>query len=356
MKANPKFASEAVLGQRTEIAAALVDREIARLPNLRHRDGVMNREQLLEEAGVHLSYLAQALALDRQSIFTDYVAWARVLLAQRKVPESELAFHLESLAALLRERLPAETGPWAADFVTAAVHAMPTMPEDLPSLLPTHGPLAALAQQYFHAVRRGERRLAGELVLTAVEAGTPVRDLYLHVFQPAQHEIGRLWQTNRITVAEEHYCTAATQLIMSQLYPRIFATTKNGLTLVATCVAGDLHEIGVRMVADLFEMDGWDTYYLGANTPHRGVVATVVEREADVLAISATISYHVDAVRDLIRTVRQHPLVSKVKILVGGYPFNRNSGLWQAVGADGSAADGDKAIALAHELLKTRRA
>ena len=28
----------------------------------------------------------------------------------------------------------------------------------------------------------------------AVEDGVPVRDVYLHVFEPVQHEIGRLWQ------------------------------------------------------------------------------------------------------------------------------------------------------------------
>lgn len=74
-------------------------------------------------------------------------------------------------------------------------------------------------------------------------AGTPVKEIHLHVFQPAQYEVGRLWQMNRITVAQEHYCTAATQLIMSQLYPHIFASVKNGCTLGATCVGGDLHEV-----------------------------------------------------------------------------------------------------------------
>ena len=77
----------------------------------------------------------------------------------------------------------------------------------------------------------------------------------------------RYWQMNRLTVAQEHYCTAATQMIMSQLYPYIFEGERNGRVLVATCVAENLHEIGVRMVTDFFEMDGWDTFYLGANVP-----------------------------------------------------------------------------------------
>jgi methanogenic corrinoid protein MtbC1 len=175
--------------------------------------------------------------------------------------------------------------------------------------------------------------------------------VYLHVFQPAQYEIGRLWQTNRITVAMEHYCSAATQLIMSQLYPHVFATAKNGRTLIATCVSGDLHEIGVRMVADFFELAGWSTFYLGANTPDGSVIATVVERRSEVLAVSATLSCHVAAVRTLIRAVRLDPAAAGVKVLVGGYPFNQDPQLWRTVGADGWAPDAREAVSFAWQLL-----
>ena len=113
------------------------------------------------------------------------------------------------------------------------------------------------------------------MILQAVEQGSPVKDIYQRVFQPTQHEIGRLWQTNQISVAQEHYCTAATQLAMAQLYPYTFSAERSGRRLVAACVSGELHEIGARIVADLFEMAGWDTYYLGANTPTRSAWRTI---------------------------------------------------------------------------------
>ena len=155
---------------------------------------------------------------------------------------------------------------------------------------------------------------------------------------------------NQVSVAQEHYCTAATQLIMSQLYPHIFATERIGRRLVATCVGGELHEIGIRMVADFFEMEGWDTYYLGANTPTESVVQTVVERSADILGVSATIAFHTSAVADLIANVRASE-VGDVKILVGGYPFNIAPDLWRQVGADGCARDAQEAVELANRLV-----
>ncbi|MDQ3487480.1 MAG: cobalamin-dependent protein [Acidobacteriota bacterium] len=203
-------------------------------------------------------------------------------------------------------------------------------------------------------MRRGQRHVASRLVLDAFAAGLPVRDIYLHVFQPAQREVGRLWQLNQITVAEEHYCTAATQLIMSQLYPHVFASEKHGGTLVATCVAGDLHEIGLRMVTDFFEMDGWNTYFLGASTPAQAVVDAVVQQGAQVLGISATMPSHIRRIEEMIRLVRAHPACRGVTILVGGAPFVLAPDLWKKVGASATASDAQEAVAAVRHLAPAR--
>ena len=130
------------------------------------------------------------------------------------------------------------------------------------------GDFFQLASLYLDTLLRVQSEAASRMIIKAVEQGVEIKDIYMYVFEPSQHEIGRLWQTNQINMYQEHFCTAATQNIMSQLYPYIFQNEKNGHKLVATCVNGELHEIGVRMVADLFEMEGWNTYYLGANTPN----------------------------------------------------------------------------------------
>ena len=78
--------------------------------------------------------------------------------------------------------------------------------------------------------------------------------------------------------------------------------------------------------------------------------------QADVLAVSATISFHVEAVRDLIRAVRQHPVAGRVTILAGGYPYNHDPDLWRKVGADGFAPDAQQAITLADQIVTERAA
>jgi PAS domain S-box-containing protein len=339
--------SEALDSRRSELATRMVAREFVRRPELEARYGKAGRGKCLQDAGYHLAYLAQAIACNSHALFADYIGWAKVMLTKRGIPAIDLEGLLENMQESLQAMLPPDFSDLACGYLDAALRQLPHLPEDVPSYISEGTPLAA---QYLKALLRGDRHLASKLVLDAVQHGTPVRDIYLQVFECTQHEIGRLWQVNQISVAQEHYCTGATQQIMSQLYPYIFGAAKTGGTLVATCITGDFHEMGIRMLCDFFEMDGWRTYYLGADVPAKDIIQTVVKNNANVLAISATITYHVRGVESLIAAVRRTPECSGVKVLVGGYPFKVVPDLWMRIGADGSAAGAQEAVTVADRL------
>jgi methanogenic corrinoid protein MtbC1 len=340
-------ASQTLDARRRPLAEALTERHYELHPDLAQRFGERGRAKCLQDAEYHLSYLADSIAGASPSLFADYVAWARVMLSTRGIPTEDLVNNLRVMSETLRRELPGGPGELASEYVEAGLRILVSEPRD--EEVCRTDPLFELGQRYLRALLDGKRHVASQLIRQSVEAGTSIRDIYLQVFQRSQHEIGRLWQTNQLSVAQEHYCTAATQLIMSQLYPYIFSSEKNGRTLVATCIAGDLHEIGVRMVSDFFEMEGWDTFYLGANTPKPDLLRTISQRQADVLAISATMTFHVRAVVDMLEAVRIE-YGGRVKVLVGGYPFNVDPELWRRIGADGSAADALEAVALAGRL------
>lgn len=338
--------------RRRELAEAITARHYEAQPDLAVRYGPAGRAKCLQDAEFHLSYLTDAVSVDSPPLFADYVSWAKVMLEGRGIPHDDLARNLEILRDVLVRELPVELAGLAAEYVAVGLRQLPEQPAGIATGIGDDEPLAELSRSYLQSLLRGERHVASRLVLDAVEAGTGIRDVYMYVFQRTQHEVGCLWQTNRLSVAQEHYCTAATQLVMSQLYPYIFAGPRNGHTMVATCVAGDLHEIGVRMVSDFFEMDGWDTFYLGANTPNASLLRTIEERGAEVLAISATMTFHLRAVRELIAALRGTEAGRRVKILVGGYPFNLAPDLWQVVGADAWGRDAPESVVAAGRLLR----
>jgi methanogenic corrinoid protein MtbC1 len=249
------------------------------------------------------------------------------------------------------DRMPPPVAAPAVAMIEGARIALPGMADTTTSYLDPARRLAVLAREYLHALLGGYRGAANQLALGAAQRGEPVRDLYLQVFQPVLHEIGRLWQMRKISVAQEHFCSAATQMVMSQLLPGVHTTERCGRSVVVACVRGELHDVGARMVGDFFDMAGWDPYFCGADTPHAAVVDAAARHAAGVLAISATMGYHLHAVRELIEMVRADPRCAQLRVMVGGHPFNVDPVLWRTLGADGTAADADAAVALANQWL-----
>jgi methanogenic corrinoid protein MtbC1 len=347
-----KQASQTIINKRDLLAQATVDQQYALQAEQWKPYNEAGYTKSLRDAGYHFSYLAEALAANDPVLFLDYIAWVKVLFTGLNFSPQVITTTLTCMNQSLQKILQPNQAALARSFIDITLEYLPHVPEILDSFISPESPLYELASHYFNTLLQGNRQSASRLILDSVNHGTQVRDIYLQVFQPCQQEIGRLWQMNQVSVAQEHFCTAATQMVMSQLYPYIFATQKNGYRLVATSVSGELHEIGIRMVTDFLEMEGWDTYYLGANTPTESVLHTIEKRRADVVAISATISFHVSKVVELIDRIRSSSSLPPVKILVGGYPFNIAENLWQQVGADGYARNAQEAVSAAYRLVK----
>lgn len=206
-------------------------------------------------------------------------------------------------------------------------------------------------ERYLSAIRAGSRREALAVVDDALREGMDARTLYLQVFQPSMHEIGRLWQENRITVADEHLATAITQLAMSRLYEELFGDRPEpGPLLVAACAEHERHELGLRMVCDLLELDGWDTVFLGASVPVEDLVEMVKERRPEVVALSASITPHLARVREAVEAIREAMPEGAPVIAIGGRAFAGDATLAERMGADLTAKD---AVEVA-ERLKER--
>lgn len=330
------------------LADAVVAREYGRRTELRTRYGPTGRTKAREDVECHLLYLADAVDAGSAVLFNDYIGWVKALLLPRGVRSEDLEYQLACMAEVVRERLPAPVSPPAVAMIDAARLALPSMPDTTASFFDSKQRLTPLARDYMHTLLGGERQGAAQLVFEAAERGESARELYLQVFQPALREIGRLWQANRMSVAQEHFCSISTQILMSQLlaHDEAAARGSSGRVVVA-CVSGELHDVGARMVGDFFEMAGWRTYFCGANTPHAAIVQALDERGADVLAVSTTMGCRLHRAKDLIDRVHAEPRFAGLHIMVGGYPFTVDPTLCQAVGADGTASDAQAAVALA---------
>lgn len=199
---------------------------------------------------------------------------------------------------------------------------------------------ADVQRAYFDALRAGDRRRAFGVVSDARAGGLDVQGLYMDVLQPAMREIGRLWQQNEMTVAEEHLATAITQMVMARTYDEIAASAPTSpYSAIAACAETERHELGLRMICDLLERAGWDTTYLGASVPTDSLVRLTSERRPDALVLSASITPHLAQLQRTIAAVRQSMGSAAPYIVAGGRPFLDDEGLAIRLGADATARD-----------------
>lgn len=340
-----------LLEKLSEIATHITSLHFEHQPGLLKRYGAAGKQRCYEDALFHLKFLSEALTMGLPEMYANYILWAANVLKSRQLPEKDLKDNLDFVQKSIHEKLGRPFSELTNDYIRAAREKLKENAENNVSYITDDNPLKQEVSTYLEYVLQGKRHDATLLISELIEQGTDIKAIYQHIFQVSQYEIGRLWQLNAITVAHEHYCTAATQQIISGLYQHIYSSKRKGKTLVACSISGDLHELGIRMVSDFFEMDGWDTYYLGANMPVRQLHDALIEHKADVLALSVSLPIYVSEAAALIKKIRGNENLANLKIMVGGYPFITIPDLWKKVEADGFAQNAQDAITTANELL-----
>ena len=212
-------------------------------------------------------------------------------------------------------------------------------------------PAHPLLSPYLKAQLTGARDEALRVVLEdGLARGLSIKELELGVLSAAQREIGRLWQENQVSVAEEHLATSVTQLVMSHLYRHLPRESHNGKVALVACVEGELHDMGGRFGADFLEMAGFEVRFLGANVPTKSLLAMVERDRPDVVGLSAAMSFHLPALRAAIDGVRalrgqEYP------IIVGGHVVAWSPGLARELGVQALGTCADRVVKGCREYL-----
>lgn len=297
-----------------------------------------------------LDLLLAAESVDSLPLVIDHLAWTRGLLANLGLSADQIG---EIFADMARS-IEADGGYYGqrlADLLRCAWQQLGHHPTNAACRACSGGPLGEPAGRYLAALMKGDATAAERMAMILLDQGMPVGVLYDEVLAPVMREVGRLWHANRITPAQEYYISSATQLLIAHIQPRICATETCGPTLVAACVQGELHDIGLRLVVDQFRLQGWNVRFLAGDNPALLVAAFVDHVDADVVAISSMMAANIPAVVAQIALLRGRDKPGRRKILVGGYPFEVDPALWRRVGADGSGSNGAEAVIAANALI-----
>jgi len=352
MNPEAKQASLVIDSVAKAVANWTVDLHAELNPKLPNRYGPGWRADWIGHTLSQLHTLAQVVSVRSTELLAQTMRWTRESFKMRGVEEDDLTRNTKCMREVLAKELPPPVNQIAIEFVDASIEALGRPNGDFGGNAESDSEHRKTVLEYLEAVLAGDRSRAESTVIAMFGRGATVPEVYEGVLAPAQARLGLMWHRGEITVADEHFGSATTQAIMGRLRPNFQRAKPKGRTMVATSTPGDLHEIGLRMVADLFEIDGWNVIYLGANTPIADVVELLERRGPDLLALSVNTALTLRDAGELIDAVRGNAAIALTKVLVGGPPFRAVHDLWRELGADGCALSATEAVRLGNQLVE----
>jgi corrinoid protein of di/trimethylamine methyltransferase len=204
-------------------------------------------------------------------------------------------------------------------------------------------------KQLYNAVLEGDAKLAKSATEIALAKGVDPQTLVSEYMIPAMDEAGRRFECNEYFVPELLISARAMKASLELIRPLLTARGDQPVGRVAIgTVKGDLHDIGKNLVAAMLEGGGFEVMDLGVDVSPEKFVATVVERNANIIALSALLTTTMPSMRATIDALQKAGVRSKVKIMIGGAPVTQKYA--EEIGADGYSENAAGAVTLARKL------
>jgi DNA-binding transcriptional MerR regulator len=176
----------------------------------------------------------------------------------------------------------------------------------------------AVADRFLTAALEGDLPGAAAVIRDADELSMPLSQLFDDVLRPALYEVGARWESGRLPVGQEKEISELARDLIAELSRRHADPAPHGPTIVAACVAGERHELGLRMVVGLLRARGWRVHFLGPDVDPRFLVEVISLRRPDLVLLSATTEQRLPDIERTVETVRESIGDAEIPVVVGG--------------------------------------
>src|SRR5690242_2347341 len=201
-------------------------------------------------------------------------------------------------------------------------------------------------KELYEAVVRGDAKSSQAITQEALANGTDPIVLVNEYMVPAMDEVGRRFECSEYFVPELLISARAMKAALELIRPKLTASGSKPLGRVAIgTVKGDLHDIGKNLVASLLEGGGFEVIDLGVNVSPERFIATVKEKNANIIAMSALLTTTMPAMKTTIEALKQAGIRDQVKVLIGGAPITQRLG--EEICGGGYSENAVGAVALA---------
>lgn len=334
---------------REELIRFLSHRITARFPEVYADGGAFGSDRCREELTFLLEFIRPALIFGVLEPLEDSLRWLSALLRRRGLSAEAVLYALEEMKLCLSRYLYGENRQRMSALFD---HAMAILCQDSTMVFKDEDTsFDPSAGEVMQALIRGDRVTVCTLIEAALAEGHSLVEAERRLLQPALYQVGHEWHANRLSVAREHLATTTAQDAMAQLLFKQPPSLGNGRRALFAAPPGNRHVLGLRMIADAFEMAGWSVQFLGADVPLESLLGQIQDFDPHLVGLTASLPQHLWPVRSLVEEIRGHQTGTYPLILVGGMLINRVPSLALAIGADLWAADACDAVRLVDECM-----
>lgn len=184
-------------------------------------------------------------------------------------------------------------------------------------------------------------------------SGTEIETILIHILAPAARRLGIMWEQDDCDFVDVTMGLWRLQEVVRELSARVPVRTarpSDGYRAVFSAMPGEQHNFGTVIVEDIFRRAGWATELL-LDGQQGALLNAVSSARYDLVGLTVSLDVHIERLPSLILAIRSVSRNPRLCILLGGRVLMDDPQLALRVGADGTAADAQSAVALADRLV-----
>ncbi|MFW5979368.1 MAG: helix-turn-helix domain-containing protein [Halanaerobium sp.] len=184
-----------------------------------------------------------------------------------------------------------------------------------------------IAKKYFLYLLNYQKKEAQNLILEQAEKNNnkneKIIDIYQNIFKSVLYKVGDLWLKGEMGIEQERYFSNTTLEIMAVLKYKFNSVKSEEYKILGLSSYQEKHNIGLKMILDLFQLSGWDSIYYGNNLPLKSILRAISIHNPDVVAFSITAEENINTLIETINEIRKIFDRDVLKIIIGGYAARR---------------------------------
>ena len=293
-----------------------------------------NRKTCREDIAFHLRCLQPTLESGLLNAYVEYLQWLSEVFLARNIPTKSIEDTVHLIGEYFSERM-SQGGDIIQNILKTAISQAKEPTQDPTNKQSTWPEVPTFES----ALLNGNHKTGSAIIDQLLEKGFNLIEIEVLLIEPAMYEVGLKWQKNQISVAQEHLATATASTLMAQYFSQVKIEPFNGKKAVLACVESNEHMLGLHMISDALQMDGWDVQFLGANTPTQAFTEHIAHIKPDIVGLSISFASQLMPAREVLKELILTFPVNRPKLVIGGSAVNRFPELFKSIGADLSLAN-----------------